>query len=117
MKRIIVLIASAAINASTIPTVASECASSKDVDASRTSRATLRIQPINAADDDKTRRAYARSFDRSVMLRQAAVTCVDGEPIWLGLISQSMLSTICWRRSAAVEPHYSLARQFAEVRR
>jgi hypothetical protein len=61
MKRIIVFIASAAINASTIPTVASECASSKDVDASRTCRATLRIQPINEADDDKTCGANARS--------------------------------------------------------
>jgi hypothetical protein len=80
MTRITVLIASAAINASTIPTVAPECTSSKDDVASRTCWATLRIQPIVAANDDKTSRAYAGSFDRSAMQRLAAVTCVDSEP-------------------------------------
>ena len=117
MRRIIVIIALAAINAFTISTVASECTSSKDVNTSRTCRATLRIQPINAADDDKTCRAYASSFDRSVMLRQAGVTCVDSEPNLAGPESEINAFNNCWRRSGAVESRYSLAMQFAEVRR
>ncbi len=79
MMRLIVLIASAAINASAIPTVASKCTSNKDIDASRTRWATLRSQPANAADNGKTCRAYAASFYESVTLRQAAARCVDGE--------------------------------------
>jgi hypothetical protein len=63
MRRIVVLIASAVINASTIPTVASECISSKDID---------------VADNRKTCRAYAASFHESVTQRPAAVTSVDG---------------------------------------
>ena len=116
MRRTIVIIASAAINAFTISTVASECTLSKDVNTSRTRRATLRIQP-NAADDDKTCRAYASSFDRSVMLRQAGVTCVDSEPNLAGPESEINAFNNCWRRSGAVESRYSLAMQFAEVRR
>jgi hypothetical protein len=77
MMRIILLIASAAINASAIPTVASKCVSNKDIDTSRTRWATLRSQP--AADKEKTCRAYAASFYESVTLRQAAARCVDGE--------------------------------------
>ena len=79
MRRIIALIASTAINASTIPAVASECTLSKDVDASRTRWATLRSQPASAADNVKTCRAYAASFYESVTLRQAAARCVDRE--------------------------------------
>jgi len=44
MRRIAVLIASAAINASTIPAVASECTSIKDIDASRSRWELLRSQ-------------------------------------------------------------------------
>jgi hypothetical protein len=36
---------------------------------------------------------------------------------WLCLIPRSMLSTTCWRRGAAVEPHYSPATAIREVRR
>src|SRR5258708_63527 len=78
MKRIIVLIASAVINASTIPAVAAEC-TNRDIDASRTPWATLRSQPANAADSEKTCRAYAAAFYESVTLRQAAAGCVDRE--------------------------------------
>jgi hypothetical protein len=78
MRRIIVLIASVAINASTLPTVAAECTSNKDIDASRTRWATLRSQPANAP-DNKICRAYAASFYESVTLRQAAAGCVDRE--------------------------------------
>jgi hypothetical protein len=77
--RLIVLVASVAINASTIPTVAAECTSNKDIDASRTRWATLRSQRANAADNEKTCRAYAASFYESVTLRQAAAGCVDHE--------------------------------------
>ena len=79
MSRILVLIACAAINASTIPSVAAECTSNKEVDASRTRWAMLRSQPVRAADKDKSCRAYAASFYESVALRQAAAKCVDGE--------------------------------------
>jgi hypothetical protein len=79
MWRITVLIASATINASTIPTVASECMSNEDIDASRTRWATLSSQPANATDNEKTCRSYAASFYENVTLWQAAARCVDGE--------------------------------------
>jgi hypothetical protein len=41
--------------------------------------ATLRSQPANAADKEKTCRAYAASSYESVTLRQAAAKCADGE--------------------------------------
>jgi hypothetical protein len=100
MMRIIVLMASAAINASAIPTVASTCTSNKDVDASRTRWATLRSQPAKAADNEKNCRAYAASFYESVTLRQAAARCVDGERILAVLDSEinafnDLLATRC----------------------
>jgi hypothetical protein len=78
MRRIVVLIASAAIIAS-IPAVAAECTSNKDIDASRTRWAALRSQPANTADNEKACRAYAASFYESVMLRQAAARYADGD--------------------------------------
>lgn len=79
MRRIAVLFVSAVINASTIPAVASECISTRDLDASRARWATLLSQPANVVDQDKTCRAYAASFYESVTLRQAAARCADGE--------------------------------------
>ena len=79
MRRMIVLVASAAINAATIPAVASECTLSKDIDASRARWATLRSQPVNATNNEKACRAYAASFYESVTLRLATAKCVDGE--------------------------------------
>src|SRR5262249_54558066 len=76
---IIVLIASASINASSIPAVASECTSNKHIDASHMRWAELRSQPTNAANNERTCRAYAASFYESVTLRQAAARCVDSE--------------------------------------
>ena len=76
--RIAVLVAYAALNASTIPAVAAECTSIKDIDACRARWAAVQSQPANAADKDKTCRTYAASFYESVMLRQAAVGRVDG---------------------------------------
>ena len=74
MRRIAVLIVSAAINASTIPAVAAE----KDVDASWARSAMVHSQAASATDNEKACRAYAASFYESVMLRQAAAIRVDG---------------------------------------
>lgn len=106
MRRIAVLIASAAINAATIPAVASECSSSNDIDASRARWATLRSQPANATDNVRCR-AYAASFYESVTLRQAAARRVGG--IWPRLIPRSRLSMTCWRRNVAIDPYYAPA--------
>ena len=83
MRRIAVLIASAAINASTIPAVAAEHTSNKDIDAARA--VTVQSQPVNAADNEKTCRAYAASFYESVMLRQVAAKRVDGARVLVAL--------------------------------
>ena len=79
MRRIALLFASAVINVSTIPAVASECMSTRDLDASRARWATLLSQPANVVDQEKTCRAYATSFYEFVTLRQAAARCADSE--------------------------------------
>jgi hypothetical protein len=88
MRRIAVLIALAAISASTIPAVAAECTSNKDIDASCARRTTVQSQPADVADAEKTCRAYAASFYESVTLRQAAAGCVDRERILAVLDSE-----------------------------
>jgi hypothetical protein len=77
MRRILVLIASTAIIAS-IPAVAAESTSNKDIDATRTRSATVGSQQANAADNETACRAYAASFYESVTL-QAAARYADGE--------------------------------------
>jgi hypothetical protein len=84
MRRIAVLIASAAINACTIPAVAAECTSSNDFCARW---ATVRSQPADTTDKEKTCRTYAASFYESVMLRQVAAKRVDGERVLVALDS------------------------------
>ena len=79
MRRITVLIASALINASTIPGLAAESTLNKDVNTAGAVSATVHSKPANAADNEKTCRAYAASFYESVTLRQAAARCVDRE--------------------------------------
>jgi hypothetical protein len=79
MRRIALLFVSAVINATTIPAVASECISTRDLDASRARWATLLSQRANVVDQDKTCRAYATSFYESVTLRQAAERCANGK--------------------------------------
>lgn len=79
MRGMAFFVASAVIAASTIPAGASECLSAKDLDASRTRWATLRSQPANLVDKEKTCRAYATSFYESVTLRQATASCPHGE--------------------------------------
>ena len=71
MRRIALLVASAVVNASTIPAVASECMSTKVLDASRARWATLLSQPANV-DQEKICRAYATSFYE---FRDAAAGC------------------------------------------
>jgi hypothetical protein len=78
MRRIAVLIASAAINASTVPVAAAECMSIKDLDVSRARWATVLGRPAEA-DKDKACRAWATSFYESVTLRQEAARCAAGE--------------------------------------
>jgi hypothetical protein len=75
MMKLAVLFASVVINASTIPVLASECASAGDIDAVRARWATVRTQPAKTADNQTTCRAYAVSFYESVTLRQATALC------------------------------------------
>ena len=85
MRRITVLVASVLINASTIPGLAAEPTSNKDVDPTLPVSATLHGKPANAADSEKTCRAYAASFHESVMRRQAAAGRVDGARVLTAL--------------------------------
>ena len=87
MRRITVLIASVLINVSTIPGLAAESTSNRDIDPALPVSATLNGKPANAADNEKTCRAYAASFYESVMLRQAAAGRVDGARVLTALDS------------------------------
>ena len=100
MRKFAVLIASAAINATTFPAVAAECTSDKGIDASCARWATVQSQPVNAADKEKSCRAYAASFYESVMLRQAAARRVDGAQVLAAIDSvinafNDLLATKC----------------------
>ncbi|WFU82443.1 hypothetical protein QA645_06775 [Bradyrhizobium sp. CIAT3101] len=100
MRRIAVLIAFAAINASTIPASAAECPSNKGIGGSCASLATVQSQPANAIDKEKTCRAYAASFYESVVLRRAAADRVDGAQVLVALDSvinafNDLLATKC----------------------
>jgi hypothetical protein len=100
MRRITVLIASALINASTIPELAAEFTVNKDVNVARAVSATVHSKPDNAADNEKTCRAYAASFYESVMRRQAAAGRVDGARVLTALDSvinafKHLLATKC----------------------
>jgi hypothetical protein len=100
MRRFAVLIASAAVNATTIPAVAAECTSIKGIDPSCARWATVQSQPANAADKEKSCRAYAASFHESVMLRRAAAHRVDGARVLAAIDSvinafNDLLATKC----------------------
>ena len=86
MRRALILVASAAI-AYAIPAVAAEHTSIRDIDAARARAVTVQSQPVNAADNEKTCRAYAASFYESVVLRHAAAGRVDGERVLVALDS------------------------------
>ena len=87
MRRITVLIASALINASASPGRAAEPTLNKDVNPALAVSATVHGKAANAADNEKTCRAYAASFYESVMLRQAAAGRVDGARVLTALDS------------------------------
>ena len=100
MRRILILVASAAINAYAIPAVAAEHTSIRDVDAARAGAVTVRSQPANAADNEKTCRDYAASFYESVVLRHVAASRVDGARVLAALDSvidafNDLLATKC----------------------
>jgi hypothetical protein len=100
MRRITVLIASALINASTIPGLAAVSTLNKDVDAAREVSATVHSKPDNAADNEKTCRAYATSFYQSVRRQQAAAGRVDGARVLTAIDSmidafKEVLATKC----------------------
>ena len=100
MRRITVLIASALINASTIPGLAAESTLNKDVNPARAVSASVHSKPANVADNEKTCRAYAASFYESVMLRQAAAGRGDGAWVLTALDSvinafNDLLATKC----------------------
>jgi hypothetical protein len=76
MMKFALLIASAAINAMSIPALASECISTTDIAASRTRWASVRNQPVGATDSERICRAFATSFYESVTTRQAAASCM-----------------------------------------
>jgi hypothetical protein len=100
MRRIAVLIASAAINASTIPALAAERTPIKDIDASRVGWTVLQGQTDTVAENEKACRAYATSFYESVMKRQAAANRVEGERVLAALDSvvnafNDLLATKC----------------------
>ncbi|MGB6396602.1 MAG: hypothetical protein WBF73_13060 [Bradyrhizobium sp.] len=87
MRRIIALIACALINAWTIPGIAAVSTLSNDVSAGRAVSATVYGKSDNAADNEKTCRAYAASFYESVVLRQTAEGRVDGARVLIALES------------------------------
>ena len=78
MRRIAVIVASVLINASTIPGLAAESTSNKDIGPTLPVSATLHRKPANAADSEKTCLAHAVSLHESVMLRRAAAGHVNG---------------------------------------
>lgn len=87
MRRITVLIASALINASTLPGLAAEPALNKNFNAARAVSATVHGEPAEAVDNEKACRAYVASFYESVMLRQSAAGRVDGARVLIALES------------------------------
>ena len=100
MRRITALIASVLINASTIPGLAAASTLNEDIKVARAFSATVPSKPDNAADNDKTCRAYAASSYESLMLRQAAAGDVDGARMLTALNSvinafKHLLATKC----------------------
>jgi hypothetical protein len=100
MRRITVLIASAVLHASTIPSLAAECTANNNTDALCTRWPTARSQPTSAEDKGKSCRSYAASFYESVMLRHVAASRVDGARVLAALDSvidafNDLLATKC----------------------
>lgn len=76
MIRFAIFFIALAINVSTSPALASQCASSKEIGASLARWAAIRRQFVNATDHQMACRVFAASFYESVATRQAAAICV-----------------------------------------
>lgn len=81
MTRLAILLASAVLNASTLPAAASQCAVPSTIAAIRTHWAAVRSQFSNVVDRETACRAYATSFYESVTTRQAAAGCPGGADV------------------------------------
>lgn len=90
MTRIAVLVVFQFANALMIPAVASECASITEIAASRAYLSSARSQQVGTADLEKTCRAYAESFYRIVLTRQAAAACAVGRPRDLAVLDSEI---------------------------
>lgn len=102
MRKITVLIASAMINASTIPGPAAASTLNERIYAARAVSATLPSKPDNATDSDKTCRTYVASSYESLMLRQATADDAEGARIVTAIDSvinafKHLLATKCGR--------------------
>ncbi|MCC8935693.1 hypothetical protein H8A99_04065 [Bradyrhizobium sp. Arg68] len=101
MTRIVVFVASLLVHALTIPAVASECASMTEIAASRAHLTSAANQRVGSSDTEKTCRAYAESFYRIVLTRQAVAACAVGRPRDLALLDSeinainNLLATRC----------------------
>jgi hypothetical protein len=87
MMRITVLVAATLINASTLPALAAEPELNNNLNTARALSATVHGKPADAAENEKTCRAYAASFYESVMLRQSAAGGGDNARVLVALES------------------------------
>ena len=90
MKGTFARVAFALITTHASPTAATECAATSEIAASRNDSMTARTRPADPADIEKTCRAYAASFYRIVLARQAAVACGVGRPRDLAILDQEI---------------------------
>jgi hypothetical protein len=75
MIRFAIFFIALAINVSTTPALASQCASSKEIGASLARWAAIRRQFVNATDPQMACRLLAAPFYESAAARQAAAIC------------------------------------------
>jgi hypothetical protein len=81
MIRLVILLTSVTISASTLPAAASQCASPTAIADTRTHWAAVRSQFNKATDREAACRAYAASFYETVTTRQAAARCTGDADI------------------------------------
>jgi hypothetical protein len=90
MTRTIALVAFAMISGHTIPAVAAECSSITEIATSQIDSKMARARLADPADVEKTCRAYAASFYRIVLARQAAATCGPDRQRDLAILDQQI---------------------------
>ena len=81
MIRLVILLTSVTISASTLPAAASQCASPTAIADTRTHWAAVRNQFNKATDREAACRAYAASFYETVTTRHAAARCTGDADI------------------------------------